>query len=62
MLGLFKEVSPRFLKVYADISQAIITALTDFRQEVETGAYPTAQHSYTIDDAELHQLMTRLNS
>ena len=62
MLGLFKEVTPRFLKVYADISQAIITALTDFRQEVETGAYPTAQHSYTIDDAELHKLMTRLNS
>ena len=62
MLGLFKEVTPRFLKIYADISQAIITALTDFRQEVETGAYPTAQHSYTIDDAELHKLMTRLNS
>jgi len=62
MLGLFKEVTPRFLKVYADISQAIITALTDFRQEVETGAYPTAQHSYTIDDAELHKLITRLNS
>jgi 3-methyl-2-oxobutanoate hydroxymethyltransferase len=62
ILGLFKEVTPRFLKVYADISQAIITALTDFRQEVETGAYPTAQHSYTIDDAELHKLITRLNS
>ncbi len=62
MLGLFKEVTPRFLKVYADISQAIITALTDFRQEVETGAYPTAQHSYTIDAAELHKLMARLNS
>ncbi|MEW5956329.1 MAG: 3-methyl-2-oxobutanoate hydroxymethyltransferase [Chloroflexota bacterium] len=62
MLGLFKEVTPRFLKIYADISQAIITALTDFRQEVETGAYPTAQHSYTIDDAELHKLMARLSS
>ena len=62
MLGLFKEVTPRFLKVYADISQAIITALTDFRQEVETGAYPTAEYSYSIDDEELHKLMARLNS
>lgn len=62
MLGLFKEVSPRFLKVYADISQAIISALTDFRQEVESGAFPTQQHSYTIEDDELHKLMSRLNS
>ena len=62
MLGLFKGVSPRFLKVYADISHAIITALTDFRQEVESGAFPGMQYSYTIDDDELHKLITRLNS
>jgi 3-methyl-2-oxobutanoate hydroxymethyltransferase len=62
MLGLFKGVSPRFLKVYADISQAIITALTSFRQEVESGAYPTLEHSYTIEEAELQKLVTRLNS
>ena len=62
MLGLFKGVSPRFLKVYADISHAIITALTDFRQEVESSAFPGMQHSYTIDDDELHKLMARLNS
>jgi len=62
MLGLFKGVSPRFLKVYADISQAIVTALTDFRQEVESGAYPSMEHSYTIEEAELRKLVTRLNS
>jgi 3-methyl-2-oxobutanoate hydroxymethyltransferase len=62
MLGLFKGVSPRFLKVYADISQAIIAALTDFRREVENGAYPTLEHSYTIEEAELQKLVTRLNS
>jgi 3-methyl-2-oxobutanoate hydroxymethyltransferase len=51
MLGLFKEVTPRFLKVYADIGQAIISALTDFRQEVERGAYPTPDHSYSIEES-----------
>lgn len=60
MLGLFKEVSPRFLKVYADIGQAITTALTNFRQEVELGAYPTPDHSYSIEESELQKLVSQI--
>jgi 3-methyl-2-oxobutanoate hydroxymethyltransferase len=60
MLGLFKGVSPRFLKVYADIAQAIVTALADFRREVESGAYPTPEHSYPIEESELHKLVSQL--
>jgi 3-methyl-2-oxobutanoate hydroxymethyltransferase len=60
MLGLYKELSPRFLKVYADLAQTIVGALTDFRQEVEGGAFPTAQHSYAIADEELNKLLARL--
>lgn len=60
MLGLFKELSPRFLKVYADLGRTIVAALTDFRQEVESGAFPTADHSYAIEDAELAKLLARL--
>jgi 3-methyl-2-oxobutanoate hydroxymethyltransferase len=58
MLGCSK--TPRFLKVYADIGQAIITALTHFRQEVELGAYPTPDHSYSIEESELHKLVSQL--
>jgi 3-methyl-2-oxobutanoate hydroxymethyltransferase len=60
MLGLFKELSPRFLKVYADLSQTIVGALADFRQEVESGAFPTPEHSYSIEDQELAKLLGQL--
>lgn len=60
MLGLYKELAPRFLKVYADLSQTIVEALTDFRQEVESGAFPTMQHSYSIEDEELGKLLAQL--
>jgi 3-methyl-2-oxobutanoate hydroxymethyltransferase len=60
MLGLYKEMSPRFLKIYADLSQAIVAAVTDFRQEVESGAFPTMQHSYAIEDEELGKLLAQL--
>jgi 3-methyl-2-oxobutanoate hydroxymethyltransferase len=62
MLGLFKELSPRFLKVYADLSQTIVGALADFRQEVESGAFPTLEHSYAIEDGELAKLLAQLRS
>ena len=62
MLGLYKEMAPRFLKVYADISQSIIDALTDFRQEVEGGAFPADEHTYQIDENELQALVAQLRS
>ncbi len=62
MLGLYKELAPRFLKVYADLAQTIVGALTSFRQEVESGAFPTTQHSYAMEDEELGKLLTQLRS
>jgi 3-methyl-2-oxobutanoate hydroxymethyltransferase len=60
MLGLYKELSPRFLKVYADLSQMILAALSEYRREVEAGAFPTSEHSYCIEDSELLKLMEQL--
>lgn len=57
MLGLFKELSPRFLKVYLDLQKIITTALEQFRQEVEQGQYPGPEHGYEIADAELNKLL-----
>jgi 3-methyl-2-oxobutanoate hydroxymethyltransferase len=60
MLGLFKELSPRFLKVYADLAGVAVSALSQFRKEVEGGIYPAPEHTYSIDDAELQKLLSQL--
>ena len=60
MLGLFKEFSPKFLKVYLDLSDMIVRSLTQFREEVESGVFPTLEHSYTIDDQELEKLVSEM--
>jgi 3-methyl-2-oxobutanoate hydroxymethyltransferase len=60
MLGLFKELSPRFLKVYLDLSDMIVRALTQYREEVESGVFPTAEHSYTMDDQEMENLVAEM--
>jgi 3-methyl-2-oxobutanoate hydroxymethyltransferase len=60
MLGLFKELSPKFLKVYLDLSDMIVRALTQFREEVESGLFPTEEHSYKINDQELDNLVSEM--
>ncbi len=60
MLGIFKEMAPKFLKIYADIANNCISALTKFRQEVESGVFPAAEHTYQIDDTEMEKLISSL--
>ena len=60
MLGLYKEFSPKFLKVYLDLSDMIVRSLTQFREEVESGVFPTLEHSYTINDEELEKLVSEM--
>ncbi|MCX6029050.1 MAG: 3-methyl-2-oxobutanoate hydroxymethyltransferase [Chloroflexi bacterium] len=62
MLGLYKELAPRFLKVYADLAKITVDALGAFRREVETGVYPAPEHTYQIDDAELTKLLAQLRN
>lgn len=61
MLGLFKELAPRFLKVYLDLQEIITSALIQFRTEVEQGVYPGPEHGYEISDEELNLLLTQLS-
>jgi 3-methyl-2-oxobutanoate hydroxymethyltransferase len=62
MLGLYKELSPRFLKVYLDLHQIIVDALTAFRSEVEGGQFPGPEHSYVIKEEELGKLLAQMQS
>jgi 3-methyl-2-oxobutanoate hydroxymethyltransferase len=62
MLGLFKELSPRFLKVYLDLQNIITTALTQFREEVEHGQFPGSEHGYEIAEEELGKLLAQFQS
>jgi 3-methyl-2-oxobutanoate hydroxymethyltransferase len=62
MLGLYKELSPRFLKVYLDLNEIIVGALTQFRTEVEQGQFPGPEHTYQIEQQELDKLLAQFQS
>ena len=40
LVGLFEKFTPKFVKKYANLSQEILKALQDYKDEVEKGVFP----------------------
>ena len=51
MLGL-SEHSPSLAREYVDLDDAISSAVEQFVTEVETGEFPTREHTYDPIDEE----------
>lgn len=52
LLGMFERFKPRFVKTYANLHETAIQALTAYRQEVESRAFPAAEHTFEMPDEE----------
>ncbi|MCJ7653908.1 MAG: 3-methyl-2-oxobutanoate hydroxymethyltransferase [Dehalococcoidia bacterium] len=57
LLGLFSDFVPKHAKQYAKLAGTIRTALADYIAEVKAGKFPTAEHSSTIDESLLEELV-----
>jgi 3-methyl-2-oxobutanoate hydroxymethyltransferase len=51
MLGLQDEISPKFVKRYAEGRQAFLDAFRRYRDEVRSGAFPGPEHSYHAESS-----------
>ena len=56
LLGLFTDFVPKHAKQYAKLADIIRTAVADYIAEVQTGDFPTAKQSYTMDESLLAEL------
>ncbi|MDN5348455.1 MAG: 3-methyl-2-oxobutanoate hydroxymethyltransferase [Clostridia bacterium] len=46
LVGLFDRFLPKFVKRYANLSEEIVAALSQYCQEVRTGVFPGEEHSF----------------
>lgn len=58
LLGLDPAFHPRFVKRYAELGRAIVTAAAEFARDVRSGAFPTDEHSYRDRTTDLRPLET----
>lgn len=54
LLGYFDRFSPKHNKRYAQIRSTIVDAVKQYVQEVSARSFPTADNSFSIDDAEFN--------
>ncbi|MCD6319414.1 MAG: 3-methyl-2-oxobutanoate hydroxymethyltransferase [Candidatus Desulfofervidaceae bacterium] len=57
ILGIFEKFTPRFVKVYANLATQIKTAIKDYKKEVETGEFPSLNHSYELPEETWENLL-----
>ena len=53
LLGMTEGRAPRFVKRYAQLATTIRAALQTYADEVRSGTYPAAEHTYAMPEEEL---------
>lgn len=56
MVGMFSDFTPKFVKRFAETGQVMTEAFCAYIAEVKAGSYPTAAHTYAIDDDVIKKL------
>ena len=50
MLGMFPDYTPKFAKRFGDIGNAMKAAFTAYINETKSGAFPSKEHTFRIDE------------
>lgn len=50
MLGMFDRVSPKFVRRFGAVGEAMRTAFSSYAEAVRDGGFPAAEHCYALDD------------
>ena len=56
ILGLNPDFSPKHAKPYAQLYDVMSTAVTQYRDEVKSGRFPTEQQGFTMDESVISRL------
>ncbi len=56
MLGMYRDISPKFVKKYAEMGDGIVQAVTTYIEEIQQAAFPEEKHGFKIDDEIIDKL------
>jgi 3-methyl-2-oxobutanoate hydroxymethyltransferase len=56
LLGLYEGRMPKFVKRYAELRRQMVDGVRTYAEEVRSHTFPGAEHVYSIEPAELHEL------
>lgn len=56
LVGLFERFTPKFVKQYVNLAPKIREALIQYKEEVESGAFPGPEHSFAMKAEEAEKI------
>jgi len=56
MLGMYEKINPKFVKKYLNLSQDIVSAVKNYKQDIETKQFPAKENMFSMDESELEKL------
>ncbi len=56
MLGMFTDLTPKFVKQYASLKELIIDAAKQYSKEVKESSFPEEKHTFKIDEDIINKL------
>ncbi|MEI8349765.1 MAG: 3-methyl-2-oxobutanoate hydroxymethyltransferase [Candidatus Omnitrophota bacterium] len=62
MLGLYKKIKPKFVRVYKDLSLHVKEGVAAFIADVQGVAFPHPEESFSMKEEEWNALLTLLHS
>jgi len=56
LLGLYDRFLPKFVKRYVNLSEEILQGIERYIEEIQSGKFPTKEHSFTMKEEEIKKL------
>ncbi|MBO5303889.1 MAG: 3-methyl-2-oxobutanoate hydroxymethyltransferase [Lachnospiraceae bacterium] len=56
MLGMYSDMTPKFVKRFAEVGKMMKEAFAEYDKEVKAGTYPAKEHGFAIKDEVLERL------
>ena len=56
LLGMYEKINPKFVKKYLNLSQDIVNAVKNYKQDIETKQFPAKENMFSMDESELEKL------
>ncbi len=55
-MGMNRSFTPKFVKRYGELGDAMVTSLRQYGEEVRNGSFPEKAHTFTMDETVLEKL------
>ena len=56
LLGMYDKIKPKFVRRYMNLSEDIVKAVGNYKNDIESGMFPSQENSFSMDENEFKKL------